>query len=180
MAASSPRPIRQSVYALPNVVAPAKPDPLTWARRWLLDDGPPVNVDVRRRGDAAPKHSIRVGGGKCQDRCKGYQSGAEQHNEAHGHSSEIGGSCSGVGSSATLARKIQIKIGTHKGNRKNLSQPERARKRVVTASCPEQGIACACKAAIPSRERVPFMRRAALRWVRCERNQSSQILLWDG
>src|SRR4051812_42569786 len=41
----------------------------------------------------------------------------------------------------------------------NLSQPERARKRVVTASCPEQGIACACKAAIPSRERVPFMRR---------------------
>src|SRR3954462_5724413 len=110
MAASSPRPIRQSVYALPNVVAPAKPDPLTWARRWLLDDGPPVNVDVRRRGDAAPKHSIRVGGGKCQDRCKGYQSGAEQDNEAHGHSSEISGSCIGAGSSATPSWKLQLKL----------------------------------------------------------------------
>src|SRR4051795_13167153 len=52
-------------------------------------------------------------------------------------------------------------IGTHKGNRKNLSQRERARKRVVTASCPKQGIACACKAAIPPRARALHATRCA-------------------
>lgn len=41
------------VNALPDIVAPAHPYPLAWAGRWLLDDRPSVNVDVRRRGDAA-------------------------------------------------------------------------------------------------------------------------------
>lgn len=50
------------VNALPDVIATAHPYPLAWAGRWLLDDRPSVNVDVRRRGDAAPRDCIRFRG----------------------------------------------------------------------------------------------------------------------
>ena len=51
---------RSLVDALPDPVATAHPYPLAWAGGRLLDDGPTMNVDVRRCGDAAPKYCICV------------------------------------------------------------------------------------------------------------------------
>ncbi len=66
-------PFRQSVYALPNVVAPAHPDPLTRARIELFDDEPAMIVDVCRCGDATPEDGICVGGAKGLGRRKRHQ-----------------------------------------------------------------------------------------------------------
>jgi len=66
--------------ALPNVVAPAHPDPLTRTRRRLFDDEPALIVDICRCGDATSEDGICVGGAKG----KGRRSGAEQNEYARG------------------------------------------------------------------------------------------------
>jgi len=71
------------VNALPDVVATAHPYPLAWAGRWLLNDQPSVNVDVRRRGDAAPKDRIRFRGTENQSTRKAGHGRADQQEATH-------------------------------------------------------------------------------------------------
>jgi hypothetical protein len=66
------------VNALPDVVAAAHPYPLAWTGRWLLDDWPSVNVDIRWRCDAAPKDGIRVRRTEKKGRRKASNGNADQ------------------------------------------------------------------------------------------------------
>lgn len=71
------------VNALSDPVATAHPYPLARAGWGLFDDRPSMNVDVRWRGDAAPKDSIRFGGMENQSSCEAGNGYAAQQETAH-------------------------------------------------------------------------------------------------